>query len=140
MPAEGKRPLAPGDREMLRLDLGSVPEGLSHVDLSADTAEWGEPLEGGRIASPVRAQLDINRKGNDLYIRGKARVSAVLECGRCLEEYSCDIETPIEIWVTVREAEQVEERENVIEVSAGAVSRVRDQSQSDDVQLRKTRP
>jgi uncharacterized protein len=108
---------------MLHLDIGTVPEGLSHVDLTGDAAEWGDPSEGGRFESPVRASLEVTRNGHDIYLRGKASVRMILECGRCLEEYACDIEAPVELWVMIRgagEATAPEERENVIEIQAGA--------------------
>jgi uncharacterized protein len=108
---------------MLRLDIGTLPEGLSHADLSDDVSEWGDSLEGGRLESPVTVSLDIDRTGHDVFVKGKASVNAILECARCLEEYAFRLEAPIRLWVILGAAGGeigTEDRENVIEVQAGA--------------------
>jgi uncharacterized protein len=108
---------------MLRLDINAVPEGVSHVDLSTDASELGDPLEGGRLEGSVQVGLDVTRKGQDLYLKGAAGVRAVLECDRCLEEYACDLEAPVELWVKVlgaAEGASPEVRENLIEVESGS--------------------
>jgi uncharacterized protein len=109
---------------MLRLNIPSVPEGLSHQEMISDPAEWGEVLESGHLEAPVRLVADITRKGQDLYLKGKATVRAVLECARCLEEFQCDLEASIALWIMIREdVEEIgpEERENVVEVRGGTV-------------------
>ncbi len=105
---------------MLRLEIGSLPDGLTHLELTTETSEWGDVPEGGHLESPVRASLDVTRNGRDIFIKGRADVTAVLECGRCLEAYVFGLEAPIELWVIVGGEKDSEERENVIEVPAGA--------------------
>jgi uncharacterized protein len=108
---------------MLRLEIGAVPEGVSSAELESNPSEWGEPVEVGRLEAPVRLKLDVTRKGQDLYLKGKASVRAVLQCGRCLEEYTCDLAAPIGVWVVVGGSaggSDTEKRENVIEVKNGA--------------------
>lgn len=109
---------------MIKLDIGKLPEGSSHVDLTADASALGVTLEGGRLESPVEVSLDVNRKGDDILLRGSASVKAVLECGRCLEEYACLLKSPIELWCIPRgegePADGCQARENVIEITGGA--------------------
>lgn len=106
---------------MIKLDIGSIPEGESHIELSADASELEVELEGGRLESPVTADFDVSRTGSDLLLRGTASVTAVLECSRCLEEYTYVLKAPIDIWCIVgAEIGQEEERENVIEIPVGA--------------------
>ena len=92
------------------------------MDLTTDASEWGEPLEAGRLEGEVRVNLDVNRTGHDVYVKGRAAVTAILECARCLEEYTCDLETRVELWVIIggaKEGAASETRENVIDVPAG---------------------
>jgi uncharacterized protein len=106
---------------MIKLDIGSIPEGESHIELSADASELEVELEGGRLESPVTADFDVTRTGNDLLLRGTACATAVLECARCLEEYTCVLKAPIELWFIVGvETGEEEDRENVIEIPVGA--------------------
>jgi uncharacterized protein len=105
---------------VIKLDIGLIPEGSSHLDLSADASELGVEMEGGGLQSPVTVSLDVNRTGNDIFLRGKANVTAMLECARCLDEYTLVLEVPVELWCLVAsgtdEKEAGVERENVIEV------------------------
>lgn len=106
---------------MIKLDIGSIPEGESHIDLTADAEELQVTLEGARLESPIRVSFDIDRKGDDILLRGTASVKAVLECARCLDEYALILEAPVQLWcVAGVEKRESEGREDVIEVPAGA--------------------
>jgi uncharacterized protein len=105
---------------MLRLDIGSLPDGATHVDLVGDTSEWGDVPDGGHIEPRVSVGLDVTRNGRDIFMKGRANVEAVLECGRCLEQYRVTLEAPLDLWVIVGGEAGDEERENVIEIPAGA--------------------
>jgi uncharacterized protein len=106
---------------VIKLDIGSIPEGESHIELSADASELEVELEGGRLESLVTADFDVSRTGNDLFLRGTSSVTAVLECSRCLEEYTCVLKAPIEIWcIVVGEGAEEQGRENVVEIPVGA--------------------
>jgi uncharacterized protein len=108
---------------VIKLDLGTIPEGSSHTDLSVDVSELDVTPEGGRLESPLEIGLDVKRTGNDIYLKGRAVVTAVLECARCLEEYAYVLDSPVEWWVIIGGpggAPVSEERENVIDVPQGA--------------------
>lgn len=108
---------------MIKLDLGTIPEGTSHTDLTVDVSELGVTLEDGRLESPLKIGLDVKRTANDVYLKGRAAVTAILECARCLEEYAYVLDTPLEWWVIMggeNGAPGAEDRENVIEAPAGA--------------------
>lgn len=104
----------------MKIDLASLPEGSTHVDLTGDTREWGDVLEGGHLEPRVGVSLDLTRNGRDIFVKGSARATAALECGRCLEDYVLPLEIPIELWVILGGETESEERENVIEIPAGA--------------------
>jgi uncharacterized protein len=106
---------------VIKLDIGSIPEDESHVDLTADASELEVTLEGARLEASVKVGLDIDRKGNDILLRGTASVRAVLECARCLDEYALIIEAPVHLWCIVgADTSESEGREDVIEVPTGA--------------------
>jgi uncharacterized protein len=106
---------------VIKLDIGAIPEGSSEVDLTVDAAELGAPPEDISFETPVEIRLNADRNGNQIFLKGTAAVGAVLQCGRCLEEYSLVLTTPIRVWCVVGaggEETDPEERDNVIEVPA----------------------
>ena len=112
---------------MIRLDVASLPEGHSHKDLEEEASELDIDLEGGRLASPITVSLDITRNGDNLFLTGRATVNAVLECARCLEEYSYTLEGPIGLVVVVGEdkegggsGEGDQEDESLVRVPGGS--------------------
>jgi uncharacterized protein len=108
---------------VIKIDISSIPDGESAFDLSEDPSDLGMELEGGSFESRVEVNLDVNRNGDEVFLKGKARVRAILECGRCLKEYSHDLETPLQLWCRLScsetEGGTLPERENVIELAAG---------------------
>jgi len=107
---------------LIKLDIGRVPEGHSHLDLEAGASDLEADLEDGRLESPVNLSLDLDRRGGDVFIKGTAAAGAVLGCSRCLKEYSLELEAPLQLLcVVVGESDAGEEdRDNVIRVSPGA--------------------
>ena len=108
---------------MIKLDVGRVPEGHSHLDLEAEASDLEACLEDGRLESPVNLRLDLDRRGADIFIKGMVEARAVLGCSRCLNEYSLELEAPLELWCIVggeSDAAGEEDRENVVRISPGA--------------------
>ncbi|MFH1220172.1 MAG: DUF177 domain-containing protein [Candidatus Eisenbacteria bacterium] len=109
---------------MIRLDISSIPEGCSHEDLEEDSSELDITLEGGRLASPLTASLDITRNGDEIFLTGRASVKVVFECARCLEEYTCVLQSPVELVVVLKddagEEGACEGQENLMQVPNGS--------------------
>jgi uncharacterized protein len=107
---------------LIKLDVASLPEGSSHVDLTAEASELDVSLEGGRLTSPIQVSLDVTRNENEILLRGRASVTAVLECARCLEEYSFPVQSGLEVWCILGsgKGDHDPERDNVIEVPDSA--------------------
>jgi uncharacterized protein len=107
---------------VIRIDIGSLPEGYSHLDLEEDASRLDVDLEGVRLVSPVKVGLDVSRNGDEIVLAGRARVEAVLECARCLEEYSCALDGPVAVVVVVGEAPEggVPAEEDVLRVPGGS--------------------
>jgi len=68
--------------------------------------------------------LNNLKKEQIIFFKGNARVKAVLECARCLEEYACDLVTPIEILGVVsrpgEEGSRCDDGESIIRVPSGS--------------------
>jgi len=108
---------------VITLKIDSLPEGHSHQDIEAAASEIDLAIEGGRPASPVRLSLDINRGGDELLISGRASVSVIFECARCLESFTSEIEGLFDLMVVVGgEAPAFGDEESLVRVPAGAKS------------------
>jgi len=108
---------------LIKLDIGRVPDGHSHLDIEAEASDLEACLEEGRLESPVSLRLDLDRRGDDIFIKGTVEARAVLGCSRCLNEYSLEFETPLELLCMVSgesDAAGEEDRENVVRISPGA--------------------
>jgi uncharacterized protein len=106
---------------VIRLDLGSLPEGRSHQDIEEDAAELEIDLDGGRFSSPVAVSLDLSRNGDEILIDGRVKARIVLECARCLEEYPSTLEAPFNLMVMVGEkGGESGEEDSLVRVPGGA--------------------
>jgi len=108
---------------LIKLDIGGVPDGRSHYDIEADASELEANLEEARLGSPIKLSLDLDRRGSDIYIRGKAGARMVLGCSRCLNEFPLEIEASLDLLCIVGGEGDVageEDPESVIRVSHGA--------------------
>lgn len=78
------------------LDIGQLSQGTSRLRLSADAAALGLSPEGwpGLVVSDV----DAERSGDRITVRGRLRATAWLECFRCLKGFERMVETPLEMY------------------------------------------
>src|SRR5262245_27823979 len=77
------------------LNLGIVRQGHSRVEIRAPAKELDLPE--GDWPGEVRADLDVERNGEKLALRGRASAAARLECVRCLKPF----EMPFDVELTV---------------------------------------
>ena len=107
---------------MIRIDIGSLPEGHSHLDLEEDASQLDIGLEGVRLTSPVKVAFDVSRNGDQIVLTGQARVEASFECARCLEEYSCTLKGPMSAMIIIGEAPEgaAPDEEDVLRVPGGS--------------------
>jgi uncharacterized protein len=105
---------------VIKLDIGSLPEGHSHQEIEEDASDLDLAVEGGSLSSQVNASLDVTRTGDEIYVTGRARVGALLDCARCLEPYSCVLEGPVQVMVMIGERAGGEEDDHLARLPVGA--------------------
>jgi uncharacterized protein len=105
---------------VIKLDISSLPEGHSHQDIEASADGLDLALDGGCPSSPVTVSLDITRSGDEIYITGRARVDVLLQCGRCLEQYSSTLESPVEVMAALGDRVAGDQDDSLIRLPAGA--------------------
>src|SRR5690349_20160117 len=80
----------------LRIELAGLHPGLNRVQLEAEPGEV--ELDPTQWRGPVRADLDVEKNGERLAIRGQLSATAALDCVRCLETFEAPIRVPFEVF------------------------------------------
>ena len=107
---------------MIRIDVGSLPEGPSHLDIEEDASELEIDAPGARFASPVAVALDLTRNGDEIFASGEVAASVVFECSRCLEECECKVRGQLDLILLVGQGKRGEDQvqsESLLRVPAG---------------------
>jgi uncharacterized protein len=84
---------------LIRIELDSIPEGSSHIDLLQEASELGVGEDSGIASfdSPVRLALDAMRSTGEIVLRGTAGVDVTFDCARCLKHYRTRLEAGLNI-------------------------------------------
>ena len=68
------------------IDIRKIEEGTSSAEVNLSFTE--ELQEAGRLSEEFPAKIDIKRYDGYIFVDVSYEVDTVLECGRCLEEFS----------------------------------------------------
>src|SRR5262245_52258583 len=77
----------PEKRTAMQIDLHELPEGLSTLDLDLTPDAFGLTAADAELEGPLRVHLTLDRRGDEIWVRGKAQGGAREECSRCLVPY-----------------------------------------------------
>jgi uncharacterized protein len=78
------------------IDLGSLRQGRTPVELEADAPELDLPGEGW--AGAIRGAFDVEKTGEKVSVRGAVSATARLECVRCLAVFDRPVRAPLEVF------------------------------------------
>ena len=82
--------------DKMTLDLATLPVGSSQVVLGSDAA--GLELPADEWPHPIRAELGVEKNGEQVSIRGRLNAVAELECVRCLKRFALPVSPAFEIY------------------------------------------
>ena len=92
------------------INLATLPPGTSRLEVQASAASIGLPE--AEWTEPVRAELSLDRSGEQVTVRGDVHGAARLECVRCLRVFDLRVDVPVLVHAdragTSRRAEQEE--------------------------------
>jgi len=83
----------------MRLVIEDIPEEGLSLDLTKEnlTVEGDIVSSDVSLVTPLKAHLDIHRGGSDVYVVGSMTGDVLLICARCLDEFSCPVESAIDV-------------------------------------------
>ena len=71
----------------MQIDLRQLPQGGSKLDLELAPESVGIAPPDVTVEGPLKLRLALDRRGEEIWIRGKVQLVAVQECSRCLTDF-----------------------------------------------------
>ncbi|MBN2374113.1 DUF177 domain-containing protein [bacterium] len=78
----------------MKIFVNDIPEKGTETELNIPVEDFDLSDEGLLLKEPVALKVNLERIGSKVLIRGTIRTSVQLECSRCLEEFSHQIDEP----------------------------------------------
>jgi len=78
------------------IDLGSLRQGMTPVELEADALELDLPGDGW--AGAIRGAFGVEKTGERVSVRGAVTATARLECVRCLTVFDRPVRAPLDVF------------------------------------------
>jgi uncharacterized protein len=82
----------------VNIDLRELPDGLSDLDLELSAESIGLAPADAILDGPLRVHLTLDRRGEEIWIRGKAQGQARLECSRCLASFAQNLDLEFDVF------------------------------------------
>ena len=82
----------------MNIDLRELPDGLSTLELDLTGESFGLAKADVDLVGPLRVQLILDRREDEIWVRGKAQGEARQECSRCLTEYPQNLDLEFDVF------------------------------------------
>jgi uncharacterized protein len=82
----------------MQIDLRDLPDGLSELELDLPAESFGLAKSEAVLEGPLHVRLILDRRGDEIWIRGKADGSTRLECSRCLADYGQNLDLEFDVF------------------------------------------
>ncbi|HKW51973.1 MAG TPA: DUF177 domain-containing protein [Candidatus Eisenbacteria bacterium] len=82
----------------MQIDLRELADGQTHLTYEIPAPSVG--LSPGELAveGPLKLRLSLDRRGDEIWVRGKVQLVAHQECSRCLVEFPERLELEFEVF------------------------------------------
>src|SRR6266513_1207399 len=82
----------------MELKLHEIEEGASRVEVEVPGASVGIHAKDVELEGPVRIGLSLDRRGDEIWVRGSLHAIALQQCSRCLVDFSQILELEFEVF------------------------------------------
>jgi len=82
----------------VEIDLRDLPDGASELDLELDAASFSLAKEDVELEGPLHVHLHLDRRADEIWIRGNAEGKARQECSRCLADYGQNLDLEFDVF------------------------------------------
>src|SRR5215208_2645336 len=80
----------------MQIDLRELAEGQTHLEMDVTGESVGLQPTEALLDTPIHLALKLDRRGDEIWIRGKAQTTARQECSRCLADFTENLELDFE--------------------------------------------
>src|SRR5262245_47495012 len=85
-------------RDPMQIDLTQLPEGQTHIDLELEAPSIGLTRGDVAVSGPLTLGLDLDRRGDEIWIRGEVQLVAVQQCSRCLTDFTESLDLDFDVF------------------------------------------
>jgi uncharacterized protein len=82
----------------MELKLHEIEEGQTRLQIEVPAESVGITPQDVTVEGPLRIGLSLDRRGNEIWIRGAVHAIALQQCSRCLVEFSEILELEFEVF------------------------------------------
>jgi len=82
----------------MEFKLHEIPDGQSRIDLEVPAQVVGITATDVELEGPLRIGLSLDRRGDEIWIRGALHAIALQQCSRCLIDFSQILELEFEVF------------------------------------------
>ena len=82
----------------MQIDLRELAEGQTHLTYEIPASSVGVTPQDATVEGPLRLGLSLDRRGDEIWIRGRMQLIAHQECSRCLVDFPERLELDFEVF------------------------------------------
>ena len=82
----------------MEIKLHEVEEGLTRIELDIPPGSVGLTGQDAALEGQLRTSLSLDRRGDEIWIRGTVHTVALQECSRCLAPFSQILELEFDVF------------------------------------------
>ena len=82
----------------MQIDLREIDQGQTRLEMEITGASVGITSPEIALEGPLALTLDLDRRGDEIWIRGRIHVIILQQCSRCLVDFSQILELDFEVF------------------------------------------
>ena len=82
----------------MQIDLHELAEGQTQLAFELPAPSIGVSAQELQVEGPIRLRVSLDRRGDEIWIRGKIQLIAKQECSRCLTEFADKLDLEFEVF------------------------------------------
>ena len=82
----------------MQIDLRELDQGQTYLTYEIPASSVGLSAEEITVEGPLQLRLSLDRRGDEIWIRGKVQLISHQECSRCLVEFQERLELEFEVF------------------------------------------